>query len=165
MKTLTIVRHAKSDWANENVEDILRPLNDRGYSDARIMSVQVQKKIQTPDYWLTSPAIRAYTTSLIFANTFKVDAEKMVINRKIYAASVKGLRQIISSIPDSAGNAILFGHNPELTNFFNEISDTFADNIPTCGVLHLTSDVKKWKDFLSEPLKNDFYLYPKEFKQ
>lgn len=165
MKTLTIVRHAKSDWANENVEDILRPLNERGYSDAKIMATQIQKKIQTPDYWLTSPAIRAYSTALIFAHTFKVEVEKMIINKKIYAVSVKGLRQIISSIPDNANNAILFGHNPELTNFFNEISDSFADNIPTCGVLHLTSDVKKWKDFLSEPLKNDFYLYPKEFKQ
>jgi phosphohistidine phosphatase len=165
MKTLTIVRHAKSDWGNDGIEDMLRPLSERGYSDARIISTQAQKKMQIPDYWLTSPAIRAYSTALIFAHTFKVDTEKMVINKKIYAASVKSLRQIISSIPDSSSNTILFGHNPELTNFFNEISDSFADNIPTCGTLHLTSEAKKWRDFLSAPLKNDFYLYPKEFKQ
>ncbi|HKC67777.1 MAG TPA: histidine phosphatase family protein [Bacteroidia bacterium] len=165
MKTLTIVRHAKSDWGNEGIDDILRPLSERGYSDARIISAQIQKKIQTPDYWVTSPAIRAYSTALIFANTFKVDAEKISINKKIYAASLKNLKQIISSIPDTCSNAILFGHNPELTNFFNEISDAYADSIPTCGTMYLTSAVKKWKDFLSSPLKNDFYLYPKEFKQ
>ena len=165
MKTLTIVRHAKSDWGNENVEDLHRPLNERGYADARIISTEIHKKIQTPDYWLTSPAVRAYSTALIFAHIFKCDTEKIMINKKIYATSVKYLKQIINSIPDNFNHAILFGHNPELTNFFNEISDAFADNIPTCGTLHLTSGVKKWKDFLSEPLKNDFYLYPKEFKQ
>jgi phosphohistidine phosphatase len=165
MKTLTIVRHAKSDWGNDGIDDMLRPLSERGYSDARIISTQVQKKIQTPDYWITSPAIRAYSTALIFASAFKVDVEKMIINKKIYATSIKNLKQIVNSIPDNYNNAILFGHNPELTNFFNEISDAYADNIPTCGTMYLTSGVKKWKDFLSEPLKNDFYLYPKEFKQ
>jgi phosphohistidine phosphatase len=130
--------------------------------DARIISKQAAKKIETPDYWLTSPAIRAYSTAVIFANAFKFDPEKMVIKQKIYEATIKSLKQIIASIPDNYKQAILFGHNPGLTNYFNEISDSYADNIPTCGALHLISPANKWKEFGNTKLQNDFYLYPKE---
>ena len=165
MKTLTIVRHAKSDWGNESLEDIHRPLSESGYTDARVTAKQVQKKIETPDFWITSPAIRAYSTALIYANTFKYDADKIIVRQKIYEANIKTLKQQINLISDSFSHAILFGHNPGLTNLFNEISDSFADNIPTCGTLHLISNTKKWKDFFSATVKNDFNLYPKEFKQ
>ena len=162
MKTLTIVRHAKSDWENDTLNDAHRPLNERGYMDARVISKQVVKKIELPDYWLTSPAIRTYSTAIIFANAFKFDAEKIVIKQKIYEATIKNLKQIVSAIPDNYKHIILFGHNPALTNYFNEISDSFADNIPTCGVLHITAPVNKWKEFGNTKLQNDFYLYPKE---
>jgi phosphohistidine phosphatase len=165
MKTLTIVRHAKSDWGNESLEDIHRPLSESGYTDARVTAKLLVKKIDTPDYWLTSPAIRAYSTALIYANAFKYDADKLVIKQKIYEATIKSLKQQLSLIPDNFSHAILFGHNPGLTNLFNDISDSFADNIPTCGTLHLTSNTKKWKDFFNIAVKNDFNLYPKEFKQ
>ena len=81
MVQLILVRHAKSDWGNENVSDIVRPLNDRGYSDAQILSKQLAQKIAAPQYWLTSPAIRAYTTALLFANAFGYDTEKLAVNK------------------------------------------------------------------------------------
>lgn len=165
MKTLTIVRHAKSDWENDTLNDEYRPLNERGYMDARVMSKQIAKKIDKPDYWLTSPAIRAYSTAIIFANAFKFDADNIVIKQKIYEATIKNLNQIISSIPDNYKHVILFGHNPSLTNYFNEISDSYADNIPTCGTLHITSPANKWKEFSNSKLQNDFYLYPKEYNK
>ena len=84
MKTLTIVRHAKSDWGNDTLHDVYRPLNERGYMDAQVIAKQISKKIEKPDYWLTSPAIRAYSTALIFANVFKFDTEKIVFKQKIY---------------------------------------------------------------------------------
>ena len=162
MKTLTIVRHAKSDWGNDTLHDAYRPLNERGYMDAQVIAKQVFKKIEKPDYWLTSPAIRAYSTAIIFANTFKFDAEKIVIKQKIYEATIKNVKQIVSDIPDNYKHVILFGHNPSLTNYFNDVSDSYADNIPTCGALHITSSVNKWKEFSNTQLQNDFYLYPKE---
>jgi phosphohistidine phosphatase len=165
MKTLTIVRHAKSDWGNDNLEDIHRPLSESGYADAKALSKQVLKKMEVPDYWLTSPAIRAYSTALIFANTFKYNSEKMSIKKSIYEATIKNLKQVINQIPDNFNNVILFGHNPGLTNFFNEVSDSYADNIPTCGTLHLKANTNKWKDFFSKKIENDFTAYPKDFKQ
>jgi phosphohistidine phosphatase len=106
MKTLTIVRHAKSDWENDTIHDAHRPLNERGYMDARVISKQVVKKIEKPDYWLTSSAIRAYSTAIIFANAFKFDADKIVIKQKIYEATIKNLNQLISSIPDNYKHVI-----------------------------------------------------------
>ena len=164
MKTLTIIRHAKSDWGNDNLDDMHRPLSESGYMDARAMAKLLVKKINTPDCWLCSPAIRAYSTAIIFADAFKYDAEKLLIKKKIYEASIKNLKLIVSQIPDNASSAILFGHNPGLTNFFNDISDSYADNIPTCGILHLKATANKWKDFFTNELETSFTAYPKEFK-
>jgi phosphohistidine phosphatase len=164
MKTLILVRHAKSDWGNENVQDLFRPLNERGYTDAQILAKQLAQKIAPPQYWLSSPAVRAYTTSLLFANAFNYDIEKIVLNKKIYEASVKTLQTLVTSIPDENETAFLFGHNPGFTKFFNQFSDSDVDNIATCGIASLHNDVLSWKDFLSTEIINDYYLYPKEFK-
>lgn len=164
MKTLILVRHAKSDWGNDTISDVMRPLNERGYSDAQILAKQLAQKIAPPQLWLSSPAIRAFTTALLFTEAFKVDAEKIVLNKRIYEASIKTLQSIVTAIPDDIETAFMFGHNPGFTKFFNEHSDSFADNIPTCGVISLSNDVLSWKDFLSTKVKNDFYLYPKEFR-
>jgi len=164
MKTLILVRHAKSDWGNDTITDLFRPLNQRGYADAQILAKQLAQKIAPPQLWISSPAIRAYSTAILFAEAFNYDVEKLVLNRKIYEASMKTLQEIATSIPDSVETACMFGHNPGFTKFFNQFSDAFADNIPTCGVISLSNDVLSWKDLLSTKMKNDFYLYPKEFR-
>jgi phosphohistidine phosphatase len=164
MKTLITVRHAKSDWGNETISDLCRPLNARGYSDAQILARQLMQKVGQPQLWLSSPAIRAYSTALIFAEAYNYDPEKLVINKRIYEASLKTLDAIVSTLPDEFDQVILFGHNPGFTKFFNEHADAFADNIPTCGITSMSNDVKRWDEFLSTKCKNDFYLYPKEFR-
>ncbi len=165
MKTLILVRHAKSDWGNDTITDLFRPLNSRGYSDAQILGKQLAQKIAPPQLWLSSPALRAYSTALLFAEAFDYDTEKLVLNKKIYEAGVKTLKGIVTgSIADDIETVFMFGHNPGFTKFFNECSDSFADNIPTCGIASVSNDVLSWKDFLNSELKNDFYLYPKEFK-
>ncbi len=164
MKTLTLIRHAKSDWGNETVSDLYRPLNSRGYADASVLSKQLAQKIPPAQFWFSSPAIRAYSTALLFANAFQFNEEKIFLNKRIYEASVKTLETLVTSIPDENETVFIFGHNPGFTKFFNQYSDSFADNIPTCGVISLSNDVLSWGDFLGSKLKNDFYLYPKEFR-
>jgi len=164
MKTLILVRHAKSDWGNDTITDLFRPLNQRGYADAQILAKQLAQKIAPPQLWISSPAIRAYSTAILFAEAFNYDVEKLVLNKTIYEASVKTLQDIATSIPDPVETAFMFGHNPGFTKFFNQFSDAFADNIPTCGVISLSNDVLSWKDLLNTKMKNDFYLYPKEFR-
>src|SRR5579885_845 len=118
MKTLIMVRHAKSDWGNETITDISRPLNSRGYSDAQILAKQLAQKIAPPQLWLTSPAIRAYSTALLFAEAFNCDIQKLVLNKKIYEASVKTLQGIVTTeISDDIETAFMFGHNPGFTKF------------------------------------------------
>lgn len=164
MKKLIIVRHAKSDWGYQGLKDIHRPLNERGYTDAYFLSQQLAKKIDCPSLWLTSPAIRAYSTALIFAHAFKLPKEKIILKEKIYEASVKNLASVVSSLPDKNNTAILFGHNPGLTDFINAYSQTTLENLPTCGIHCLSGDADKWSEFLNTTLKNDFYLYPKDFR-
>ena len=164
MKTLILVRHAKSDWGNDTITDLFRPLNTRGYSDAQILAKQLSQKIPVPQLWITSPAIRSYSTAIVFAEAFNYDPGKFFINKNNYEASVKTLQETVTSIADTIETAFMFGHNPGFTKFFNEHSDAFADNIPTCGVVSLSNDVLSWKDFLNTKTKNDFYIYPKEFR-
>src|SRR5437879_2715664 len=108
MKTLIMVRHAKSDWGNETITDLLRPLNNRGYSDAQILAKQLAQKTAPPQLWLTSPAIRAYSTALLFAEAFNYDAEKLVLNKHIYEASVKTLQGIVTGIANDIETVFMF---------------------------------------------------------
>lgn len=71
MKTLYIVRHAKSSWAYEGIADIDRPLKKRGITDAHLMAKLLKEKINRPDVFVSSSANRALHTGIIFSNEFK----------------------------------------------------------------------------------------------
>src|ERR1043166_8925791 len=135
-KTLTFIRHAKSDWGAEWLKDIDRPLAERGYNDAYIMSDWYKKNGVIPDLVISSSATRALSTALIFTRALDLGGEKLALEPKIYEAPASRILQVIQKIDDSYSNVLLFGHNPGFTNIYNELSpDTYFDNIPTCGIV------------------------------
>ena len=70
MKTLYIVRHAKSSWKYDSVKDIDRPLKERGINDAHLLSKHLSEKIKRPDVFITSTANRAFTYRNYFLRKF-----------------------------------------------------------------------------------------------
>jgi len=165
MKELCIVRHAKSDWAEEFLNDIDRQLSPRGLNDAYFMSDWFSKNKTAPDLILTSTATRALSTALIFARKFKLDDNQVKLEPKIYEADVSTLLKIIQSQPNTVQRIMLFGHNPGLSNLCNTLSDDlFFDNLPTCALSSFLFTVKSWKEIAPKKGKLNYYEFPKNFK-
>jgi Phosphohistidine phosphatase SixA len=164
MKELIFVRHAKSDWGNETLKDIDRHLNERGYSDAYFMSEWFVKHQKSPQLIVTSTATRCISTALIFARSMDFNMKRFVATREIYEASVPDIVQVIGE-QDDAESMMLFGHNPGFTNICNELAEEmFFDNVPTCGLVSLSFDVRRWSDIGAGKGKLNYYKFPKDFK-
>ena len=143
-KTIYLIRHAKSDWGNENLKDIDRPLNERGYGDAHKMSLRLSEKKERPDIILTSNAIRAMSTALIFMRNLNVLGHDVKVNEHIYEATSDELLNIIQNINDKYSTVFLFCHNPGITNLVNRISNAAIDNIPTTGIACIDIETEHW---------------------
>src|SRR5690242_21738198 len=115
MKTLFLIRHAKSSWDDTALPDKDRPLNDRGKRDAPKMGKRLAKRDVKPDLILSSPAKRALTTAKIIAKKLEYKFTDIVVNDRLYAGAAHDLLNVIHRLGDRPKRVILFGHNPELT--------------------------------------------------
>jgi len=163
MKTLYLVRHAKSDWADDGLADIDRPLNKRGYRDAHTMSALMKEKKLLPQLIITSPAIRAISTALIFCRNLKLDYSTIVIDESLYGTDVKHYIDSVSQIDNKYKSIMLFGHNPIISDFANSLTSPFMESLPTCGIagIRKSGDSEDWKSFLSKKGELILYDFPK----
>jgi phosphohistidine phosphatase len=163
MKRLSLIRHAKSEWANSQIEDIDRPLNSRGYEDAKAMALRIKKTQGIPDCLFSSTAVRAATTALIFGRVFGLEANQMIFTAKLYESSEASFLKVLRNIPDSYAHVCVFGHNPTITEIANRLSGEKILNIPTCGVVILEVGLTSWKDLsTAKLLLFDFPKNPQE---
>jgi len=162
MRTLYLIRHAKSSWDNPGLRDFNRPLNERGLHDAPLMAQFLVKKGVKPDLLISSPAKRALSTALFFADAFHVQDEAVMREQEIYEATPMDIHHVISRLPDAAYTVLLFGHNPTLTEVANRFSENFIDNVPTCGIVQIESDANSWKAFYEGNANVTACFFPKE---
>jgi len=161
MKTLYLVRHAKSSWKDPALDDMDRPLNKRGKRDAPLMGKVLREQGIKPDVLFSSPAARALATARKMAKEIGVAKEDIVIAEAVYGASEEDLLGVIRAIDDAAASAMLFGHNPEFTGLANELSPEPIDNMPTCSVFCVTFAAESWRDASPENAQFEFLDYPK----
>ena len=148
MKTLVLVRHAKSSWNELNISDIDRQLNDRGNRDAIHMAKYLKESGVIPQSIVSSPAKRAHKTAQIFAEYLLAMGSEVKVVDDIYEADVEQLMQVMHSVDDDIDICMLVGHNPGVTEFANAlISDHlhYIDSVPTTGVVILAFNVMNWK--------------------
>ena len=164
MKTLFLMRHAKSSWKDNSLDDIERPLNARGEKDAPKMAEILKKKNVEVEAVFTSPALRAAETAKIIWRGLNLSEDKFVTKEEIYAAGVKELLQVVKNFPAKFNSIIMFGHNPGLTNLQNVLTEKYIDNIPTAGVVKIVFDINQWKEIEAGTGKLEFFEYPKKYK-
>lgn len=162
MRTLYIIRHAKSSWDNPGLRDFNRPLNDRGLREAPMMAQLLADQGVRPDLLVSSPAKRALTTALFFAEQFGIPEDQVLREQDIYEADPIDILRIISQLPDHAATVCLFGHNPTFTEVANRFSEVFIDNIPTCGIVQIVSDADTWSAVYEENSRATARFFPKE---
>jgi phosphohistidine phosphatase len=144
MKTLFLIRHAKSSWDDAALADKDRPLNDRGKRDAPKVGERLAKAGAKPDLILSSSAKRALATAKIIARKLGYKRKNIVVDDRLYAVESEVLLDVIRRLDDGARCVMLFGHNPELTELAHRFSSKIS-HLPTCAVAEFTFDVKSWK--------------------
>jgi phosphohistidine phosphatase len=164
MKILYIVRHAKSSWDDSVNADFERPLNQRGFQDAALISQLLREKTKTPDLIISSPAKRAVTTANIFADKFQYTYEKIITDERIYEAGIKELISVTERLDNHFENVMMFGHNPGLTNFANFLSSKPIPHLPTCAIAGLKLNIDSWNKL--DRFCGDVFLFefPKNYK-
>lgn len=162
MKTLFIVRHAKSSWEYEGVKDIDRPLKKRGINDAYLISSVLQKKIETPSVFVSSCANRALHTGMIFSYTFNYPLANLKISKSLYSFSDGYLIKTIKALDNGFDSAIIFSHDHGISDFVNKFGDKSIDHVPTCGVVAIEFKTNHWKNIKDG--KTLFTEFPKYYK-
>jgi len=165
MKTIILVRHAKSSWDNPDWSDFERPLNKRGNRDAPFIADVMKSKEILPDYIISSPAIRAKSTAIIFAKVLNYEQENIKFDLGIYEKGVNYIKKIISALDDHVSTAIIFGHNPDMTSLASYFTGEYFDNVPTCGVVCIDFEIDTWAKITNENGKLRFFLFPKLYFQ
>ena len=160
MKTLYIVRHAKSSWEYSGIDDIDRPLKKRGIKDAHLISKFLSNNIERPDVFVSSSANRALHTSIIFCENLGYPLANLQISRQLYSFSDGYLVKTVCALDDAFNSAIIFSHDHGINTFVNKFGNKPIAHVPTCGVIGIQFDEKHWKNIkkgktiLSESPKN-----------
>ena len=162
-KKLFIIRHAKSSWKDSSLNDFDRPLNKRGVLNAPFMGIKLKEKNALPDIIISSPALRAKSTAEIIAKKVKYD-KKIVYKRDIYEVGESAVHKILTNLDNENSVVFLFGHNPDL-NMLAENYVNFDENIPTCGIVEIEFNCKRWKDISAKNANLTSFDYPKRYKE
>jgi phosphohistidine phosphatase len=161
MKNLLIIRHAKSSWDNITQQDFDRPLNDRGNRDAPVMAKRLLKRDINIDAFVSSPANRALSTATYFAEAYEKKQKHILQVEILYHAEVNTFYKVVNSLDDDLKTVAIFSHNPGITEFVNSLTTSRIDNMPTCGIFAVKTDIKNWKDFATATKEFWFFDYPK----
>jgi phosphohistidine phosphatase len=146
MKTLFLLRHAKSSWKYPELKDFERPLSVRGLAEVPIMAERFKARGKVLECIITSPAVRAKTTAGLFAEVIGFPKDDVASNPELYFAGAGMFLKAANLLDEEYQSAMLVGHNPAITEFVNRLSNSSIDNIYTCGLVELSLPVDEWSE-------------------
>ncbi len=162
MKTLVLVRHAKSSWDDPSLPDHDRPLNARGMRDAPRMAAFFSQQQLPVDLIVSSTARRAADTALAFARAIQYPASQLGWHRQLYLASAEELLSFVQQLDDRYQRVMLVGHNDGISHFANGLlGDKQIDSLPTTAVLAIDLPAATWSQLSWHQGAVRFYFYPK----
>lgn len=162
MKTLYLLRHAKSSWEDASLSDHERPLNKRGLRDIPRMGQWLKAKIEPPQLILCSDATRTQQTIEPLMQLWPLKEEQLKIESRLYHASTATLWELVHEVSSKVDRLMLVGHNPGFTDFANSLCRQFeTQNIPTAGFAAFSFKIKKWSEAEANEAAFEAYQYPK----
>ncbi|MEW5986102.1 MAG: histidine phosphatase family protein [Chloroflexota bacterium] len=144
MKTLLLLRHAKSSWDEPQLADHERPLNERGRRDAPRIGQLLRQEQLLPDRIVTSTAVRAMKTAEAVADASGY-GETITATRALYQADPPAFVAVLRALPDSCQSVMLVGHNPGISEFLEELTGE-SEPMPTAALAHVSLPLDKWAD-------------------
>ena len=160
MKTVFILRHAKSDWSEPGISDDQRPLNARGESEAPVIGKYLYRIDAAVQTILCSPAVRAQQTAELVTDTIRVPIRTVNL---FYPGDVESFLNQIEQLDDSLESAMIIAHNPALEELVSELSANgqLRLRLPTCGLVCLKSDEDRWSSIRDSGLTLEWAVSPK----
>ena len=169
MRTLTVLRHAKSSWDDPNLDDFDRPLNPRGWKAARRIGRELKQRKIKFDYAVASPAARVRETIDGFIEGYGQPDFEIRFEPRIYEATVRTLLDLICGLPETAAAALLVGHNPglerlvvELAQDGNKRREQVAEKFPTAAVAIFELPARRWNEVRTGSGRIVELIVPKE---
>ena len=160
MKTILMVRHAKSGW-DKPIADFNRKLTGQGKTDAKNMAIRLVKKNIDIDLFISSPALRAQKTARIFMKELAAQKDKLKIIPALYEPSVKSFYEAIERVDVEVNCIALFSHNPGITQFVNSLDCHPVYGMPTCAVYAFKIKSARWKELQIAEKEFLFFDFPK----
>ena len=161
MKTLLLIRHAKSSWKGEALPDFERPLNERGKKDAPEMARRLKARGVQIDAFISSPAKRAKNTAKLFMQVFAANENYLILVPELYEVSLLSFKKAVENISDTFNTVALFAHNPGITDFVNSLESKPVDDMPTCAVYAINMHGNSWIEIQVVDKEFLFFDYPK----
>ncbi|BAF72842.1 SixA phosphatase family protein [Sulfurovum sp. NBC37-1] len=162
MKKLYLIRHAKSDWSDLSKNDFDRGLNKRGKRSIPIMAKALREKGIIPDLILSSSAKRAKKTAKGLSKALHYEG-KIFFNEGLYFTEPEEMIEMVRNVDDRYQSLFLIGHNPEMTELANILTEVYIDNTPTLGIVAISFDIQKWNDIGRGKGKMEAFIFPKMF--
>jgi phosphohistidine phosphatase len=162
MKTLYIVRHAKSSWDFPELSDLERPIIEKGIYNTKKMAKELNDKKVVVDHMISSHAKRALETAKIIAAGINYPIEKIEISKNIYEHTDDDILDMISGVDNDMISLMVFGHNPTFTQLANRFLDEPIELLPTSGVISITFETNNWLEITKVKHKTNFMLFPKQ---
>jgi len=164
MKTLILIRHAKSSWNTPGMADFDRVLNSRGLADAPVMGERLCRHLaarqQQLDVLLCSAAQRADQTARLLASALDFPVDSIEWHRALYLASPRTMLSLLQSLPDTADTVALVAHNPGISDLAGQLIGEYFADVPTCSVISMSLPIEHWRDAGQAASLID-YDYPK----
>ncbi len=164
MRTLYLLRHAKSSWKDDSLRDFDRPLKGRGREAAEQIGQVLGAKKPGGLLVISSPAVRARETTQLVLKSAGLTTDPR-FDERIYEADVPALLEVVSSIPDSASTAMLVGHNPGFENLLAYLTSDDR-HMPTCALARIGfADAGSWSDVSEASGRLDWFVTPKDLPE
>jgi phosphohistidine phosphatase len=160
MKTLFLLRHAKSSWKDETLPDFERPLNGRGKHAAEDIGRYLKTNSVVPELVLSSPAVRARDTLEIVSKTAKWTTE-VRYDQRIYEASAMRLVEVLSQVENDLKIVMMVGHNPGMEELLMLLTGAM-ERFSTATVAKIALKTTKWTTAADKRATLEWLVRPKE---
>lgn len=162
MKTLFLLRHAKSSWKDPDLADFDRPLNDRGRKAAELVGKYIAQEKLDLDLIIGSPAVRARQTIELALRSARRSVE-LRFDQRIYEASSTQLLEVVSQIEDERKSVLLVGHNPGMEELLSLLIGS-EQHMPTASLAKVSQPTKKWDRFPPGKWELNIFVKAKDLK-
>lgn len=160
MKTLLLMRHAKSSWADPGQPDFERPLNERGRQTAPVIGRFLVGRSLKPDIVVCSPAERARETAALVLEAAEL-SPVVRYDARIYEASAARLLEVAREIAEPAATALLVGHNPGMEELITLLTGE-RERMPTAALACVLFDLATWAEVAPQTGRLAWLVRPKE---